>query len=347
MPDTPKRDNPVQKEVGSLRGVEAPQPSEVDVVQALVEIEQATQKPQPQTTVPVCEATAKGSWFTGRGAAVLYLSIVFAVILALGWGVQRGANILSSAMRAANSSRASVTVRRPANPVLQTNAERLLERLGRGDRGAAEEIAAHSADWTGKTQSTQRTDELLNVAINSNDMRIREASIQAQLALEGIPENETGLEKLKSAVADPNLRIRSLWMLGALGNRGVDPVHVAKILESYLSDPDIEVRSWALNGLSLVATDETIPMLLDRFRNDPSPIVQERAACGLAESGMYSHAQRMVAAKSFVAWLDDSLLTAQQHIWTLQALHDIAGASPASSDSASAWRDWWSQNSYR
>ena len=98
-------------------------------------------------------------------------------------------------------------------------------------------------------------------------------------------------------------------------------------------------RAAAVNGLALIATDETIPMLLDRFRNDPSPVVQERAACGLAEAGMYTHQQRMVAAASMVGWLDDSLLTAQQRIWTIQALHDISGQS-FGTDSA-AWHRWY------
>jgi len=80
-------------------------------------------------------------------------------------------------------------------------------------------------------------------------------------------------------------------------------------------------------------------MMLDRFRNDPSPVVQERAACSLAESGMYTHEQRMVAAGTLVNWLDDPLINAQQRAWTLHALHDISGQS-LGNDSA-AWRDWY------
>ena len=128
-------------------------------------------------------------------------------------------------------------------------------------------------------------------------------------------------------------------MLGAIGNRGVDPVHAAKVIESYLADPSVNVRAAAVNGLGIIATDETIPMLLDRFRNDPSPVVQERAACSLAEAGMYTHEQRMVAAGTLVNWLDDSLITGQQRGWTLQALHDISGQN-LGGDSA-AWREWY------
>ena len=80
-------------------------------------------------------------------------------------------------------------------------------------------------------------------------------------------------------------------------------------------------------------------MMLDRFRNDPSPVVQERAACAIAESGMYTHQQRMTAAASLVGWVDDSLLSAQQRAWNFQALHDISGQN-LGNDSA-AWRTWY------
>ncbi len=94
----------------------------------------------------------------------------------------------------------------------------------------------------------------------------------------------------------------------------------------------------ALTSGSRVGPDETIPVLLDRFRNDPSAVVQERAACDLAQSGMYTQAQRMTAAASLVRWLDDPRLSAQQRAWTPQALRDISGKN-LGSDSA-AWKSW-------
>jgi hypothetical protein len=92
----------------------------------------------------------------------------------------------------------------------------------------------------------------------------------------------------------------------------------------------------------MVATDETVPMMLDRFRNDPSPVVQERAACGLAQSGMYTQTQRMTASKNLVDWLDDSLLTQQQHGWAVQALGDISGQHFG--NDVAAWRRWIDSN---
>jgi hypothetical protein len=51
----------------------------------------------------------------------------------------------------------------------------------------------------------------------------------------------------------------------------------------------------------------------------------------------------MVAAASMVGWLDDSLLSPQQRVWTSQALHDISGQN-LGTDSA-AWQRWY--NSHR
>lgn len=227
---------------------------------------------------------------------------------------------------------------------IQADAERPLERLSRGDLDAADQIMVQAPNWTGKTRRTPIANQFLEIAINSREPRIREAALPALLAIDGVPQNETGLAMLTNAVGNPRQRVWALVSLGALGRRGVDPVQSAKIIESYLGDPNVNAQSGAVGGLQLLATDETIPMLLDRFRNDPSPLVQERAICGLSYSGMYTHAQRMTAARSLVGWLNDSLRTVQQRTWTVQALQVITGAA-LGSDSA-AWRKWWSHNSH-
>ena len=181
-------------------------------------------------------------------------------------------------------------------------------------------------------------DQLITAILNGTSQPAREAALQAQLALDGVARTPSGAATVEQAVDDPGQRTWALWMLGALANRGVDSLHGASIIESYLADPNVQVRATSVDALSLVGTDETIPVLLDRFRNDPSPVVQERAACDLAQSGMYTQAQRITAAASLVRWLDDSQLSAQQRAWTLQALRDISGKN-LGADSA-AWKSW-------
>ena len=233
-----------------------------------------------------------------------------------------------------------VISRSSLNPALQAEAEQLLQKVVAGDAGAADQVLQISGNWTGKTHRTPKSEQSIGAALNLPDLHAREAAMQAELALDGVTIDDAGLKSVEQAADNPSSRVWALWMLGALGNRGVDPVHTTKAISSYLTDTQVDVRAAAVNGLSLVGTEETIPLLLDRFRNDPSPVVQERAACSLAESGMYSHPLRMMAASSLVSWLDDSLLTPAQHEWALHALRDISGQDLGRDPGR--WREWYS-----
>jgi len=235
---------------------------------------------------------------------------------------------------------------RPAavDSAMQAQAEGLLQALANGDASAADQISEKAPAWLGKTHVTNRSDQLLNTAINLPDMHSRQAALEVELALNGIPKNQDGFQILATSVGDSTRRPWALWLLGAIGNRGVDPEKAGKILASYLTDPDANTRSWAVNGLALLGTDESITLLLDRFRNDPSAVVQERAACGLAESGIYTKEQRMTAVQPLISWLDDSQLTAQQRAWDVQALGDITGQHFG--NNAAQWSEWYgSRNS--
>jgi HEAT repeat protein len=224
------------------------------------------------------------------------------------------------------------------DPGAQGEAEKLLAQVAAGDASADDQVLSESDGWIGKAHRSSRTDQLITAILNGNSQPAREAALQAQVALDGVPSTPSGAATVEQAVDDPGQRTWALWTLGALANRGVDSLHGASVIESYLVDPNVQVRSTSVDALSLVGTDETIPVLLDRFRNDPSPVVQERAACDLAQSGMYTQAQRITAAATLVRWLDDSQLSAQQRVWTLQALRDISGKN-LGADSA-AWKSW-------
>jgi hypothetical protein len=332
---------------GSPQAGTPAEPSESDVVRALVEIEHATADapaPAPAVTLPLAP---EQPWFARTAPVIAVLTGVVLLALLLAWGLQTIGRKLASAgpllrTSGTTNSRKSLRVSSSVDRAKQAEVETLLERVASGDTSAIDQVLANSADWTGKTHRTPKTDQFITADLNSRDMRAREAAIAAQLAVDGVPQNETGLNMLEQAIGNPASRGWALWMLGALGNRGVDPVHTTKIIGSYLADPDANVRASAVNGLALVGTDETVPMMLDRFRSDPSPLVQERAACGLAESGMYTHQQRMMAAASLVGWMDDSLLTTQQRAWTVHALSDISGQNFGTD--AATWRRWYDSN---
>lgn len=329
-------------------------PSDEDVVRTLVEIEKSstpTLKDELVATPPISEqgspSPVRNPSAGVRALVGLVILLSFAAMLVVKRALLSSAPSTSSKFSTSSRTKTASSVRprsydRAMQAQAQTQAEELLQRLASGDSAAADAVSAQASAWTGKATRTGKTDQLITSAINSHDIPSRQAALDAELALDGIPENEEGLKLLTNAVGNPSSRAWALWLLGAIGNRGVNTPHTAKIVGAYLSDPDVNVRASAVNGLSLIATDETVPMLLDRFRNDPSPVVQERAACGLAESGMYTKAQRMVAAESLINWLDDPLLAGQQRNWDIQALGDISGQH-FGADTA-AWRSWYESN---
>jgi hypothetical protein len=319
-------------------------PADEDVIRTLAKIEKAsTPLPSATSDTPLQNGMTGPQFRAGspRPPSAVASSIMVALGAAVGFAIL-GVNFLYRQPSTGQSRRgpARVISRSSLDPALQAEAEQLLGKAAAGDTGAADRVLSQAPNWTGKTHRTPKSEQSIETALNLPDLHARQAALQAELALDGVTVDDTGLKFVEQAVGNPSQRVWAMWMLGALGNRGVDPVHAAKIIGTYLTDTQVEVRAAAVNGLSLVGTDETIPLMLDRFRNDPSPIVQERAACSLAESGMYTHEQRMSAAGSLVGWLDDSLLSGPQHEWTLHALRDISGRN-LGADSG-AWREWYS-----
>jgi HEAT repeat protein len=323
-------------------GLDAPKPSEAEVVQTLVDVEHASQAtPKQGSALPPDDAPPQ-SWVSRNAPLLVFVTLAVLLVASVYWMAPRIGKQLRTSHPIQIIRSIGAPIRSSPDAALQAAAEGLLQRVAAGDSAAADEIISQSGNWVGKTRRTPRTDQFIAAGINAPDMRIRAASLQAQLAFDGIPLNDRGFAMLAQAAGNPRQRTWALWLLGAIGNRGVDPPHAAKVIDAYLSDPDVPARVSAVEGLALLGTDETIPMLLDRFRNDPAPPVQEQAACGMAEAGMYTHAQRMVAAASLVGWVDDSLLSQQQRGWAAQALHDISGQN-FGSDSA-AWRNWYEKS---
>jgi hypothetical protein len=79
------------------------------------------------------------------------------------------------------------------------------------------------------------------------------------------------------------------------------------------------------------------------MHDDPSATVRERAACSLAQSGMLSREQRLIAVPQLINYSGDPALDAQTHAWAFQALADIT-QQRLPNDSA-AWRNWYLNNS--
>jgi hypothetical protein len=230
-----------------------------------------------------------------------------------------------------------------ANLPAQQQAERLLERAVNHYDGALELIGKSVDKWFGQLEIQGQLASLLTTALNSNDLHVRTAALEVELAGYNLPKRAESADNLIERIRrEPSARPWALWMLGVLGNRGVETRRAFVALMDHRNDPDEQTRYWTIEGLSLLGTDETVAPLLEAFRTDPSPLVRERGGCGLAQSGMLTREQRLRAVPQLLKMTDDMTLDDMTRGWVFQALRDITGATIAAQPDA--WRAWWAQH---
>src|SRR5579872_790840 len=223
----------------------------------------------------------------------------------------------------------------------QKQAETLLEQAVGHSPGAADQISAEVDRWKGQVQWTPQIANLTTAALNSNDMRVRESGVEVELAAYGLSKNSKSLEYLLKTAESPDhgQKIWALWALGLMANRGVETEQVVGVLASHLQDSDIDSRRWAVESLALSGSDSAIEILMKTMHDDASPEVRERAACGVASSGLFTPQQRSYAIPKLIEYSDDPSLDAQTHAWAFHALSDITQQKLG--NDAAAWRQWY------
>ena len=223
----------------------------------------------------------------------------------------------------------------------QQQAEFLLERAINRYEGATGELMTRAPGWLGKVKSTARLESLFRLAINSDDMRVRIAAIEVNVSSRGLARSEDSIDRLEPIAREgaQGPRANALWDIGLLGNRGIRPDRAFAIISASLRDPNVNVRYWAVEGLAFLGTDQVIEPLLDVFHDDPSPMIRERAACSLAQSGMLNETQRRRAVPRLLDFTTDGALDAETRGWVFQALRDITGQSLP--PDAWAWKRWY------
>jgi len=225
----------------------------------------------------------------------------------------------------------------------QKQAEILLERAINHYDGANEQIAERVDRWRlARIKLTPQLNSLITAAFNSNNLHVRESAIEIDLAAMNVAKVPANVDhySVEAESKVPSERVWALWILGLLGNRGIEQDRAKQVLIAHLNDADPDSRHWAVEGLALIATDDTIPPLMRVFHDDASPMVRERAACSLAQSGMYSDSQHRGMVPQLLAYAEDPALDAQTHIWAFHALRDITRQNLP--NEASAWRNWYS-----
>ncbi|MFZ0278624.1 MAG: HEAT repeat domain-containing protein [Candidatus Sulfotelmatobacter sp.] len=305
-------------------------------------------------------------------SVAMMAGVGFALLLAIGggpvavWGKTAGLFSLrtNSELSAAESSGPELSETDLDNQRPQKQAELLLERAvshSVADPNHIEaQIESRSDAWRGHLQWDSQLGDLTTVALNSRDLSVRASAIEVQLAAYGLTKTESTVDAMvrQADSRDQRRKIWALWALGLLGNRGVEPERVVQVLAAHLKDPgknsdadrnnagnnnkedkDEDARRWAVEGLALVGTTPTIAPLLETMRNDPSPVVREHAACSLAQSGMLSREQRLIAVPQLIDYSADPALDVQTRAWAFQALAEIT-KQHLPNDSV-AWRGWY------
>jgi hypothetical protein len=225
----------------------------------------------------------------------------------------------------------------------QQQAEQLLERAIRRQQGTLDLIRDNVEGWRGRVQNTDHLFDLVLTAMRSEDMRVRSAAVEIDLVANNLPKSPKSVARLvKEIRKDPAERPFALWRLGALGNRGVQPKVVLAHLVAFSHDVNEQTRFWAVEGLAMLGSDAAIDPLLDRFAHDASPRVRQRAACGLAESGMLTREQRFGAVPDLLNLLDDDSLDSDTRGLVYGALRLITGEPLG--NNAHSWQEWWAHH---
>jgi len=225
----------------------------------------------------------------------------------------------------------------------QGQAEFLLERAVNHYEGATNQIELRLPAWRGQIEPGERFENLFRMAINSDDLRVRAAAVEIDILARKLEKNTETVDRLEPIArsGEQGPRANALWDLGLIGGRGVEQARIASILLSSVHDDNVNIRYWAIEGLAYLATDEVIDPLLDIFHDDASPMIRERAACSLAQSGMLNREQRMRAVPRLLDFAGDGALDDQTRSWVFQALRDITGENLP--HDAAAWRAWYSK----
>ncbi|HET8924841.1 MAG TPA: hypothetical protein VFN26_17810 [Candidatus Acidoferrum sp.] len=285
------------------------------------------------------------------------IAVFFVIVIAMfGWVSWRSFAVSprTSSARAASASRSNPVARRDFSAAMtdadvarlraipaQDQAEELLERAIGHDRRALELLEQQAGEWTGHIQMSERMKQLDRRSQFSNDLRVRSANADINLALQGWQKNKGAADLLLGrARTDQRYRAWAVYYLGMLAGRGVDYDRIHAELWNYARcDQDATVRQWAVEGMRFLGKDEVLDELFVSFTEDPSMSVRNRAGCNISDCGIFTRKQRMRMVPKFLDLAMNSRTTPQMRNWCFLALREITDENlPAD---AVAWSRWY------
>lgn len=265
---------------------------------------------------------------------LLFIGAIFASVFRQ--GARRG-----EASSTSNRRRTAVSLRKsPA----QQQAEQTLARSIGHDEHALAQFEDNIGGWTSQLQFTDDMKRLEQRSRYSRDLRVRQANVDLNLAIEGWQRNQQAVDLLmQRAQTDKNYRAAAYYYLGMEGGRGVQSDKVFAFLKDRaLHDQDPVARQWAVEGLQFFKTDEALDVLYQSFTTDASSTVRDRAGCNLSDCGIFTRAQRMRYVPRLIELSADPKQSLQMRSWTFMALNEITDASVP--NDPQAWRNWYQQH---
>jgi hypothetical protein len=223
----------------------------------------------------------------------------------------------------------------------QQQAERLLQYAISHHRGATDEIKARVKQWRGQIKQTDSLVTLMDVAMNGDDLRVRAAVFEIDLAVANLTKSREQADALlQLAESDEQRTEYSIWYLGRLANRGVETDRIHSQLRVWTHSENELVRLRAVSAIGDIGTDDTVPDLVEAFHHDPAFRVRiDAAGCGLAHCGMLTRAQRMQAVPGLIEMTEDKKLDAETVKYGYRALREISDQELG--DDPVLWREWY------
>lgn len=208
----------------------------------------------------------------------------------------------------------------------QQKAERALELAINRFVGATDYILANAQTWRGEIETNPRLETLVTTALNAPLIEIRMAGFEVYLAQNDLEKSVEQIDHLhKQFERRPEKNAAgSLWAMAAIAARGIDRERVFDAIMAASESDNKTIRRAAVEALARFGGQEIIQPLLDIARHDSSSYIQERAFCGLAQTGTLHVIERYDALPGLLETLRDPYSTEQQHDWVYQALKEIS-----------------------
>jgi HEAT repeats len=290
---------------------------------------------------------------SSAGSIAIFIMIVFAMFGWQAWRMFSFGTRATDARAAAAGRTKTIAPRVFSSPMtaadvdrvmalpIQQQAEELLERAIGHDERALHMFNKLVPEWIGYLQMTDRMQQLERRSEFSKDLRVRQANVGLNLALEGWHKDEEAVDALmERARNDQQYRAWAVYYLGMLAGCGVGYERIHDVILGYArNDPDPSVRQWAVEGMRFLGTDETLDELFVSFTEDPATAVRNRAGCNISDCGIFTRKQRMRTVPKLLELVRNPQTSAQMRSWSFLALQEITDESlPAD---AMAWSRWY------